>query len=177
MSARASASSATSTTGATGPNVSSRAISMSGRTASRTVGSQKSCVGKPVARRPPQTTRAPAATASATCSSVLAATPSLFSGPMVVAASKESPRRTRSRTAASSRSTYLGPDAPLHQDPLAGGAALPCAEVGGLQRRRHGRVEVGVVEHDERAVAAQLQDLGLAGAHAPPPLDRWRRSR
>ena len=48
-------------------------------------------VGNPSALPPPVTTRAPARTASPTCSSVFAATPSLLSGPMVVAGSKGSP--------------------------------------------------------------------------------------
>src|SRR6266516_5197484 len=51
----------TSRTGTTGPNVSSRAIAISGVTASSTVGAAYSRVGKRAARRPPQQTRAPRA--------------------------------------------------------------------------------------------------------------------
>ena len=51
----------------------------------------------------------------------------------------------------------------MDEQPLAGGAALAGAEEAGAERRRRGGVEVGVVEHDERAVAAQLEQARLAG--------------
>src|SRR5215467_8511148 len=92
-------------TGTTGPNVSSRAISMSGVTPSSTVGSAYSDVGKPAARLPPLHTRAPWATASAMCASNLAAVGSLFSGPMVVAGSNGSPSLIWSLVSATTRAT------------------------------------------------------------------------
>ncbi len=104
VSSSASAAEATSMIGTTGPNVSSAAISMSARTPSSTVGSAYRPVGKPAARRPPQHSLAPRATASATCRPNLAAVGSLFSGPMVVSGSNGSPSRTRSLVAATTRS-------------------------------------------------------------------------
>ena len=95
----------TSTTGTTGPNVSSRSISMPGVTRSSTVGSAYRPVGKPAARRPPQQIRAPSATAPATCRSNLAAVASLFSGPIVVCGSNGSPSLTCSLVWATTRST------------------------------------------------------------------------
>src|SRR5580692_557582 len=104
VSSRASAADRTSTTGTTGPNVSSRSIAMPGVTPSSTVGSAYSWVGKPAARRPPQQIRAPPATAPAMCRSNLAAVASLFSGPIVVRGSNGSPSRTLDLVAATTRS-------------------------------------------------------------------------
>src|SRR5689334_5437038 len=69
------------TTGAIGPNVSSVATRASDGTPARIVGSQYRFVANDVAREPPLTTVAPRSTASATCSSIFTATPSLLSGP------------------------------------------------------------------------------------------------
>src|SRR5215831_4528148 len=104
VSSSASAADRTSTTGTTGPNVSSRSIAMPGVTPSSTVGSAYSRVGYPSARRPPQQIRAPPATASATCRSNLAAVASLFSGPIVVSGSNGSPSLTLALVAATTRS-------------------------------------------------------------------------
>ena len=54
-------------------------------------------------------------------------------------------------------------DAGLDEDALAGRAALAGVEEAGRERRRDGRVEVGVVEDDERPVAAHLEEQLLAG--------------
>src|SRR6516164_6678871 len=92
-------------TGTTGPNVSSRAISIAGVTLSSTVASANSAVRNPAARPPPQHTLAPSASAPATCRSNLAAVGSLLSGPMVVAGSTGSPSLIWSLVAATTRST------------------------------------------------------------------------
>ena len=56
----------------------------------------------------------------------------------------------------------LAADGAVHEDPLAGGAALSGAQVGRLEDGVDRGREVGVVQHDQRAVAAELEDLGLA---------------
>ena len=128
-----------------------------------TVGCQYSEVGKPLAREPPVTTLAPRSTASPTCSSIFAATGSLLTGPIVVASSNGSPSRIRSVTAPRQQLDELVLDGAVDEDPLAGGAALAGAQVAGGQRRVDRRLEVGVVHHDERAVAAHLEQRRLAG--------------
>ena len=50
----------------------------------------------------------------------------------------------------------------VHEQPLARGAALAGAEEARGHRRLGGEVEVGVVDHDDRPVAAELEDRGLA---------------
>src|SRR5499427_434979 len=105
VSSRACSAEPTSMTGTTGPNVSSRAISIAVVTPSSTVGSANSAVRNPAARPPPQHTLAPSASAPATCRSNLAAVGSLFSGPMVVAGSNGSPSLIWSLVAATTRST------------------------------------------------------------------------
>ena len=50
----------------------------------------------------------------------------------------------------------------VHEQPLAGGAALPRAEKAGGDGRLGGSVEIGVVQHDDRAVAAELEHRRLA---------------
>ncbi len=66
---------------------------------------------------------------------------------------------------------------PVDQDPLGRGAALPGGEVGAQHQLVGGLVEVGVVEHDRRVLAAHLQGeqhLGAVqaglGQEAPDPV-------
>ncbi len=96
------------------------------------------------------------------CRSNLAAVASLFSGPIVVAGSNGSPSRTRVLVSLDDPLGELGPHPRLHQEPLARRAALPGAQVGGLERSLGGELQVGVVEDHHRAVAAELEQLGLA---------------
>src|SRR3954468_18383110 len=117
-------------------------------------------------------TVAPLRSASSTCSSILAATGSLLSGPIVVASSNGSPRCTSACMRASSFSTNSSRTAsctssrspavqlwPAHKKQVltAGGGAAAAAGGGGA--RRGG---VGVREHHERAVAAHLEQQRLA---------------
>src|SRR6202008_1808233 len=54
-------------------------------------------------------------------------------------------------------------DGLVHEQTLRGGAALTGAEEAADARGIGGRGEVGVVHHDERPVAAHLEELRLAG--------------
>ena len=65
----------------------------------------------------------------------------------------------------------------VDEDPLARGAALAGAQEAGGQRRLDRGVDVGVVEHDERAVAAHLEQRGLAGGGLRRRAGRSRSSR
>ncbi|VTR69300.1 hypothetical protein DESC_740039 [Desulfosarcina cetonica] len=60
----------------------------------------------------------------------------------------------------------------LHEQPVGAHAGLPGVAVFGDHGPFHGPVQVGVVEDDERCVAAQFQgdllDRGRAGGHEPP---------
>src|SRR5579875_2383222 len=60
----------------------------------------------------------------------------------------------------------LAPHRLVDQQALAGGAALSGAEKAGAERGPRGRVEIGVLEHHERAVAAHLEQQTLAGGAA-----------
>ncbi len=63
----------------------------------------------------------------------------------------------------------------VDEQALAGGAALARAEEAGGDGRLGGEIEVGVVEDDHRAVAAELEHRGLAGGglgDAAPGLGR-----
>ena len=119
-------------------------------------------VANPSARAPPLTTLAPRVTASPTCSSILAATGSLLTGPIVVASSNGSPSRIRSVDRARQQLDELVPHRAVHEDPLAGGAALARAQVAGGQRRLDRGLDVGVVHHHQRSVAAHLEQRRLA---------------
>ena len=86
----------------------------------------------------------------------------MFSGPIVVCrvervaehgALRDEPRELRDELLA---------HVAVHEQALARGAALAGAEEAGGDRRLRGEVEVGVVEHDDRAVAAELEHGGLA---------------
>ncbi len=112
------------------------AMSISGVTPSSTVASANSCVGMPAARRPPASSRAPLPRASPTCRSNFAATASLLSGPIVVEASKGSPSRTRVFVASTTLSTNSARTDAMHEETLAGGAALAGAQVGRLEGGR-----------------------------------------
>src|SRR5919108_3111415 len=101
--ARASSSLPIAVMGATGPNVSSRATSISSVTPSSTVASWKSPPSG--SRRPPRTRDAPRSRASATWRTVFSTVASLFKGPSVVSSSNGSPSRIRFSTAAVSRPT------------------------------------------------------------------------
>ena len=69
----------------------------------------------------------------------------------------------RSDTARASRSTYSSRTALVHQDPLARRAALARAQEARRERRLDRGRDVGVVHHDERPVAAHLEQRRLAG--------------
>src|SRR5271165_5282831 len=58
----------------------------------------------------------------------------------------------------------------VNEEALTGSAALPGAQISGLERRLGGEIQVGVLQDHHRTVAAELEDLGLAGralGHAP----------
>ena len=85
----ADAKSRTASTGATGPNVSSRRTRISFVTPAKRVGSKYHPERR--MRLPPTTTRAPFDTASRTCVSISSRWPSLTNGPMSVEGSRGSP--------------------------------------------------------------------------------------
>ena len=111
-------------------------------------------------RRSPRV--APRSTASATCSSIFAAPGSLLTGPIVVASSNGSPSRTSRSTSPASSVDELLAHRLVHEQPLGRGAALAGAEEAADARGVGRRGEVGVVHHDERPVAAHLEQLRLA---------------
>ncbi len=78
-------------TGARGPNGSSRMMRIPSCTRSNTVGSKKKPRLKPAGRLPPQTTRAPSATVSATIFSMNSRRRLLMSGPISVDGSRPLP--------------------------------------------------------------------------------------
>ena len=93
-----------------------------------------------------------------------AAPGSLLTGPIVVASSSGSPRRTSRSTSPASSSTNSSRTASCTSRRSAAEQLWPAprkrAHAGGLGRGR----EVGVVHHHERPVAAHLEQLRLAGA-------------
>ncbi len=97
------------------------------------------------------------------CRSNLAAVASLFSGPIVVSGSDRVAEPDALPGGRHHPLDELRPDRRVHQEPLACRAALPGAQVGGLQRRLGGQPEVGVRQHHHRAVAAEFKQLRLAG--------------
>ena len=114
------------------------------------------------ARAPADAPRPRARTASPTCSSILMATGSLLSGPIVVASSNGSPSRIRSVTGSRELLDELVADRAMDKQALAGRAALTRAQEAGCQRRLDRGVEVGVVEHDQRPITAHLEQGRLA---------------
>ena len=105
---------------------------------------------------------APRFRASATCSSILVATPSLLSGPSVVSGVERVAEAQRS-SGVLEPGHELVVDRLLDQDPLAGGAALAGAQVAADDRAFDRAVDVGVGEDHHRAVAAELEHHVLAG--------------
>jgi len=83
--------------GATGPNVSSRATPIALVTSRSNVGSKK----LPPSALPPTTTLAPLASASSMCSCTLATAARLINGPVVTPASAPSPTRSAFTASAS----------------------------------------------------------------------------
>ena len=116
-------------------------------------------------RLPPSAIRPPLASASATCSSTLATALSSISGPCSVA-----PGQAVAHAQLLHGVDQLGDEgvvhAVLHQQAIGADAGLAGVAVLARDRALHGRVEVGVVEHDERRVAAEFerQLLERAGA-------------
>ena len=150
--------------GATGPNVSSRATIIAGVTSASTVGSKK---------RPPQRVTLaadarpsrPCVIASAMCSSTFATALSSMSGPCVAPASRPG--------AGFSFSTAVGQllrervvDAVLHVDAVHAHAGLAGVAVLRRHRALDRRIQIRIVEHDERRVAAELERQLLHRARA-----------
>ena len=125
--------------GTTGPNVSSRAISIDSVTRSRIVGWKNSALPSSGARRPPAWSVAPRSIASATWCSVFAAVRSLLSGPIVVAPSRGSPSRTSRRDGLDEQLEVRVVDRAVDEHPLAGGAALAGVQEAGGDRRARPR--------------------------------------
>ena len=147
--------------GITGPNVSSRATSISSVTPASTVASQYRSVGCPAARLPPATSSAPRSRAS------LDVTIHLLRGRLVV----ERPHRRlfvervaepdRALDGAAQRVHERVVDGLVHEEALARGAALSRTQEGRDEARLGGRFDVGVVEDDHRAVPSELEDRRL----------------
>ena len=151
-------------TGATGPNVSSRATSMFGRH----LRDHRRLEERAAERVPLAAERdlaRPWPSASAMCSSTLATALASISGPWSVAPCSPSPTRSL-RTASTSLATNCVVDAFLHEQAVGADAGLPGVAVLARDRALHGGVEIRVVEHDERRVAAELERhlLQRAGA-------------
>ena len=150
-------------TGTTGPNVSSRAISMSSVTPSSTVASKNRSLPCCGARLPPATTVAPRSSASRHV------TLGLGRGRLVV--DRPHRRRVVERVAEADplvdRRGEPREVLVLHvlvdEDPLARRAALPGVQEARDERRLDGRVEVAVLQDHERPVAAHLEQQLLAG--------------
>ena len=107
-------------------------------------------------RSPPTTCTAADARAAAMYDSTLSRCSALMSGPTITSGSNGSPTFIAS-TRGPSRDDELVVDAALHEDPGAVRAHLAGGEEVGEQRRRHRRLEIGVVEHDQRRLAAELE--------------------
>ena len=110
-------------------------------------------------RFPPATTLAPLPTASAISSSIRSAAPILTSEPK---------HDMTARIAARQRRGALGElvdesvgDLGVDDDPLGRHADLPGVGEGAEHRGVDRRVEIGVVEHDQRRLAAQLEQHRL----------------
>ena len=119
-----------------------------------TVGSKK--LPPSAWRLPPTTTLAPFCTASAMCSSTFSTAFMSISGPITTPGSTPLPtfiapaasaRRLRERVV----------DAVLHQDAVGADAGLAGIAVLRGDRALDRHLDVGVVEHDERRVAAEFQ--------------------
>ncbi len=137
--------------GATGPNVSRATSSQPAGTWSSTAGASSA-----PSRSPPYSSCAPAATASWTRASIRIAAGSSITVPTSVCSSSGSPHRS-ARAPALTRCASSSAIALDRDDPLDRGAAL----AGVRERAPHGEprrlLEVGVGEHDQRIVAAELE--------------------
>ena len=160
----ASSSEPISTTGAIGPNVSSVCDERRRRARRRapSAASRGRSGSRPARSPPAHDRRAPRSSASPTCSSIFSATPALFSGPIVVPSANGSPRTTRSARARGKPRDELLAHGSVDEQSLARGAALSGAQEARRHRRFRGELEVGVVHHDDRPVAAELEHGRLA---------------
>ena len=129
-------------------------------------GTSAMTVGVVAARRAvrrPISTRAPAATASLTTVSRWIAEASSMTVPTRVASSVGSPQMY-SFVFSTSRAVNSGAIRILDEDAFDRGAALAGVPITALGRERHREIEVGVVEDDERIVAAEFEhELLVAG--------------
>src|SRR5260370_1128589 len=84
--------------------------------------------------------------------------------PALARSAKANPRSTSLvNTARDTPLGELGRHPRLDQERLAGRAVRAGAQVGGLERGVGGEVQIGIVEDHHRAVAAELEQLGLPG--------------
>ena len=82
----------------------------------------------------------------------------------------------RGRGASGQQLHKLPPHSRMHQDSLSGRAALARAEKAADHRRVGSRLEVSVLEHDQRTVAAHLEQQPLAGCALGDPQAGRRRA-
>ena len=136
-----------------------RAARRSRRSARRTCRRRRS-------RAPPVSTRAPRATASATSAAALSTASSLMSGPIVTPSSVPRPMCIAVDALGDPARELVG-DGLVHDEAVGRRAGL--ADVAELREHRavDRLVEVGVVEHDERGVAAELH-RGAQHVLSPP---------
>jgi hypothetical protein len=157
--------------GDTGPKVSSRTTVISGRTRSITVGAYRARRRGVAGQQAGALRRWPRPRAARTA----APPPSSITVPISVFGSDgvaEGPGRVLSTTSLGEALRHLL----VHQHALDGGAALAGVLVRALAARSLGLVEVGVVHHDDRVVAAELEHhAAVAGLGRDVLADRTRR--
>ena len=148
LASRMTSSSVSKTIGATGPKISSRRIGASAATG-RARSAGRSSPGR-FGAAPPVDPRRPPGRASTS-----SATLSRRRVDQRAQLDRRSSRPTRARPSAGQRPANSSATA-LHVDPVGGRAGLSTVSHLGDDGALHGGVEVGVVEHDERRVAAEL---------------------
>ena len=145
-------------TAATGPKISSLKAAISGVTSRRTVGGKN----RP-SRVPPTSAVAPAATVSSTIRCTRAICFSLMSGPSATCPDRRVPDREMP-SALGERCEVLLDDRLVHEVPADREADLALVQERAPRAGGRCGLDVGVVEHDQRAVAAELQHDALQRA-------------
>ena len=152
------------------------ASAVPGSTSTRIVGGKKlpRASSPSVAGAPPHTTVAPSAIAVATHRSIAATAAASISGPIVTPAASPGPSRYASASA-TTLSTSSSWTRAVDEDPAGARARLPGQREARAGDDRRGGVEVGVGEHDDRVLAAELELHAAAEADRGVDLaDRWR---
>ena len=153
--------------GATGPNVSSRATAIAGVTSGQHRRLEEAAAERDDAV-PPTSTFAPFAIASAMWLSTFSTALSSMSGPCVAPGSEPGAGFSFAHRGGELVGERVV-DRVLHQQPVRAHAGLPGVAVLRHDRAFHRRIQIRIVEDDERRVAAELErqllDRGRALRH------------